>query len=246
MRFILEAARDRLQQTAALDEGAFMTVDQDVADRRILEQRLQRTETRHLVENFRDEGVELMGVERQPLGHDVLRDELLDVRPHLVFGQLFQRRKVDLLDQLAVQPHLGVEEFVAEQRIIGGRRCLLLRLGRLRRRHQQRALDRNRRGCAAACPRRAGVEAALGRDAGTGARRRLKRLDIALTDLIRTSPVTYFAHDGLSFCSSDGALGASALAALCGSTSLRSCAVILLPGFTSSSGTPRSIASRTN
>ena len=57
------------------------------------------------------------GVERQALDQDVLRDELLDVRAHLVLRQLLQRREVDLLDQPAVQAHLGVEQLVAEQRI---------------------------------------------------------------------------------------------------------------------------------
>ena len=85
----------------------------------------------HLVEDFGDELVELLGVERQPLDHDVLRDELLDVRPHLVLGQLFQRREVDLLDQPAVQADLGVEQLVGEQRI--GRLGRELVLGRLRR-----------------------------------------------------------------------------------------------------------------
>ena len=81
--------------------------------RRVLEQRLERAEAGHLVEDFGDEVVELLGVERQALDHDVLRDELLDVRAHLVLGQLLQRREVDLLDQPAVQPHLGVEQLVA-------------------------------------------------------------------------------------------------------------------------------------
>ena len=43
---------------------------------------------------------------------DRREDELLDVLPHLVLGQLLQRREVDLLDQLAMQPDLGVEQLV--------------------------------------------------------------------------------------------------------------------------------------
>ena len=85
--------------------------------RRVLEQRLERPEAGHLVEDFGDEVVELLRVERQPLDQDVLRDELLDVRAHLVFRQLLQRREIDLLDQPAVQAHLGVEQLVGQQRI---------------------------------------------------------------------------------------------------------------------------------
>ena len=128
MRLVLEAHAARLEQAAALDIDAFVAVDQDVADGRVLEQRLERAEPRHLVEDFGDEVVELLLIEREPLDQDVLRDELLDVRPHLVFGQLFQRREVDLLDQPAVQAHLGVEQLVGEQRI-----------GRLRRRRSRPA-----------------------------------------------------------------------------------------------------------
>ena len=61
--------------------------------------------------------VELLGVEREPLDQDVLRHEPLHVRADLLLRQLFQRREVDLLDQPAVQAHLGVEQLVAEQRI---------------------------------------------------------------------------------------------------------------------------------
>ena len=64
----------------ALDVDAFVAVDQDVADGRVLEQRLERAEAGHLVEDFRDELVELLRVEREPLDQHVLRDELLDVR----------------------------------------------------------------------------------------------------------------------------------------------------------------------
>ncbi len=51
--------------------------------------------------------------------HDVLRHELLNLPLHLLFRQLFQRREIELLDQPAMQAHLGVEQLVAEQRIHG-------------------------------------------------------------------------------------------------------------------------------
>ena len=57
----------RLEHAAALDVDAFVAVDQDVGDGRVLEQRLERTEARHLVEDFGDEFVELLRVQRQPL-----------------------------------------------------------------------------------------------------------------------------------------------------------------------------------
>ena len=120
MLLVLEAHAGRLEHAAALDIDAFVAVDQDVVDGRVLEQRLERAKAGHLVENFGDEVVELLRVERQPLDQDVLRDQLLDVLADFLFGQLFQRRQIDLLDQPAVQADLGVEQLVAEQRI-GGR-----------------------------------------------------------------------------------------------------------------------------
>ena len=128
MRSSLKRTPQRLEQAAALHIDAFVAVDQDIGDGRVLEQRLERAEAGHLVENLGDEVVELLLVERQPLDQDVLRDELLDVRAHLVFRQLLQRRQIDLFDQPAMQAHLGVEQLVGEQRIgVGGGR-----LGRLR------------------------------------------------------------------------------------------------------------------
>ena len=87
----------------------------------VLEQRLERPQAGHLVEDLGDEVVELLLVEREPLDQDVLRDELLDVRAHLVFRQLLQRREIDLLDQPAMQADLGVEQLVRQQRVRGRR-----------------------------------------------------------------------------------------------------------------------------
>ena len=92
----------------------------------ILEQRLERTQARHLVENFRDEVVELLRIQREPLDQHILRNELLDVPADFFLRHLVQRRKIDFLDQPAVQPHFGVEQLVAEQRAFGrlrGRAC---------------------------------------------------------------------------------------------------------------------------
>ena len=129
MRLVLEAHAGRLQYAAPLDIDAFVAVDQDVVDAWVLEQRLERAETRHLVKDFRNEIVELLGVEREPLGQHILRDQLLDVGADFVFRQLFQRRQIDLLDQPPVQPHLGVEELVGQKRIGGSGRGWRGRLG---------------------------------------------------------------------------------------------------------------------
>ena len=54
---------------------------------------------------------------------------------HLVFRQLLQRREIDLLDQPAVQAHLGVEQLVGVQRVGGLRAGSAWRLRHGQERH---------------------------------------------------------------------------------------------------------------
>ena len=74
-------------------------------------------EAGHLVEDLGDEVVELLRVERQPLGQRCIgRPAAGSARRISSFGQLLERREVDLLDQPAVQADLGVEQLVAQRR----------------------------------------------------------------------------------------------------------------------------------
>src|SRR6185437_5481281 len=130
---VLEAHRQRLEYAGPFDIDAFMPVDQDIVDRRIIEERLERTQTGHLVENFRDEIAEFLGIERKALDQHILRNKLLDVPANFFFGYFIQRREIDFLDQTAVQAHLGVEKLFAEQRTfrrLSGRALLGRRLGK--------------------------------------------------------------------------------------------------------------------
>src|SRR3984885_3850852 len=122
MRLVLEAHAGRFQHAMPFDIDAFVAVDQDVVNGGVLEQRFERAQARHLVENFRDEIVELLGVEREPFDQHVLRHQLLDVGAHFLFRQLFQRGEIDLLDQPAMQADFGVEQLFGQQRIGGGGR----------------------------------------------------------------------------------------------------------------------------
>src|SRR5579872_784146 len=72
VRLVLEAYAGRLQDAAAFHVDTFVTVDQDIVDGAVLEQRLKRAQPCHLVENFRDEVAELLSVEREPFDQDVL------------------------------------------------------------------------------------------------------------------------------------------------------------------------------
>ena len=130
MALILEPHQSRLENARALDIDVFVAVDQNVVDGGILQQRFERAEPGHLVEDLGDEVAEFLRVERQPFGEDILRDQFLHVRAQGFFRQLFERRQIDVFEQLAMQAHLGVKELLREQRILRRDRGRRLRRGR--------------------------------------------------------------------------------------------------------------------
>src|SRR3954465_1133677 len=99
MRLVLEAHRRGLEPAGALDVDALVSVDQDVVDGRVLEQRLDRTQTGHLIDDLVDEGVELLRVKRDALRKHVLRHQRGNLPPYLSLGDLLDRREIDLLDE---------------------------------------------------------------------------------------------------------------------------------------------------
>ena len=121
MRLVLEAHQGRLEHAAALDVDLLVAVDQNVVDGRILEQRLDRSESHHLVEDLGDEVFQLLRVEGQPFRHGVLRDHPVNLAADFVLRHLLERGQVDLLDQPAMQPDLGIEQLFAQQRAASGR-----------------------------------------------------------------------------------------------------------------------------
>ena len=127
MRLVLERDVDLLQLAALFDKAVLVAVDQDVVDVRIFQQRLQRAEADHLVDDVVDQRVKLGDVDRHPLLARLFRHEFMHLAAHLVLGQSFQRDKVDLLEQHPVDTHARVEHLVD----ILGRRGFRLRRQRL-------------------------------------------------------------------------------------------------------------------
>jgi hypothetical protein len=144
MRLVLEERRHGLEHAAALDEDVLVTVDEDVGDGRVLEERLERSQARHLVHHLGDEEVELLGVEGQALGHDPVGDDAVDLAPKLLPRQLLERREVELLDETAVEANLRVEQLLVGRgrRRGGGGRHGLRRLGNGHDRRRRRGLAR--------------------------------------------------------------------------------------------------------
>ena len=62
VRLVLEAHASWFEHPLPLDIDTFVAVYEDVVDGLILEQRFERAQTRHFIENFRDEIIELLCV----------------------------------------------------------------------------------------------------------------------------------------------------------------------------------------
>ena len=81
-------ADDALEHAAALDEHVLVGVDQDVADRRVAQQRLERPEAEHLVDQLAEQRVALAQAERRAL----LGEQLAEQRADLALGARRDRR----------------------------------------------------------------------------------------------------------------------------------------------------------
>ena len=99
---------------AALDVDLVRPVDQDVADRRVLEQHLQRAEAERLVEHLVDEALALHAVEQRVFGVAQALDDQANFAAQRVAFQVADARQVELVDQLAVdEPFEFLEALVA-------------------------------------------------------------------------------------------------------------------------------------
>ena len=97
----------------ALDEHLVVAVDQDVGDRRVLEQRLERAEAEQLVEHVADQLLALGMVERVVLLGQLLGDDVADFVLDLLARHLVERRQVDQVEQPLVKLDLEVGVLVA-------------------------------------------------------------------------------------------------------------------------------------
>ena len=97
-------------------------VDQDVADRRVLEQQLERAEAERLVEHLVDEPLALAAVEQRVFGVAQVLDDQADLAAQRVAFQVADARQVELVDQLAVDAPLELFELgFLDPSAIGGR-----------------------------------------------------------------------------------------------------------------------------
>ena len=112
MRFILERNMHLLQLAMPFDETVLVAVDQNIVDRRILQQRLKRAEADHLVDDVVDQRVEFGAIDRQAFLTRLFQNEIMHLPAHLVARQTFKRDQVDLFDQHPVQARTRVDDLV--------------------------------------------------------------------------------------------------------------------------------------
>ena len=113
-----------LHLAAALDVDVLRAVDEDVADRRVLQQHFQRPQAERLVEHLVDQPFALVAVQQRVFGVAEMLDDQADLAAEHVAFQFADPRQVELVDQLAVDPLLqGLEAaFLGLGRAEGGRR----------------------------------------------------------------------------------------------------------------------------
>src|SRR5439155_24585219 len=74
MPLILEMDGGLLEPAEPLHKALFVGIDQNIGNRRVLEQRLDRTEADHLVDEVFDKRLQFALIERDPFGSNVVPD----------------------------------------------------------------------------------------------------------------------------------------------------------------------------
>ena len=88
--------------TAALDEHVLVGVHQNVADRRIRQQRLQRPQPKHFVQDFRRKPLSFLQVHRRHFTDDKRFQNLRHFTPYVFAVYVRQPVQVHLRNQLAM------------------------------------------------------------------------------------------------------------------------------------------------
>ena len=85
-----------------------MSVDQNIGDRRVLQERLDRPEAQQLVEDVADESLALLVVERLVLLRQFLVDDIADFSLDLLAGHLVECLQIDDVQQPLVKLDLEI------------------------------------------------------------------------------------------------------------------------------------------
>ena len=123
MRVVAEAHVGQLQLAEPLDVDGVEAVDHDVGDGGVGQQRLERPEAGHLVEQLLHHLLALDAVERQVAGGEQLVQDRAQLVAQLVARQPLDRLQIQLLDQLLVQLVFELVVSVGSGERSAARRC---------------------------------------------------------------------------------------------------------------------------
>ena len=102
---------DLFHPAAAFHVNVLGAVDQNIADRLILEQHFERAEAERLVEHFFDQPLALGAIEERFFGVAQVLDHQANLAAQHVALQIAHAREVELVDELVVNPPLELIEF---------------------------------------------------------------------------------------------------------------------------------------
>ena len=102
VRIVAELRIRFFNSAVAFDVHPMRAVDENIADRRILEQHFERPKAERLVEHFVDESFTLHPIEERVFRVAQAFDDQADLAPQGVAGQVADLREVKFVDQLAV------------------------------------------------------------------------------------------------------------------------------------------------
>src|SRR5258705_10641917 len=110
MGFVFEMHLGLVQFAETLNEAELVGVDQDISDCWILQQRLDRNITSHLIDDLVGEYFKFALIERNLLSADVSRHIGGNLLDQLLPWQLFQQGKIELVDDPRMQLELLVQK----------------------------------------------------------------------------------------------------------------------------------------
>ncbi len=119
MAFVAEPDLARFEQPEALDIDVAVGVHEDVVDRRVRQQRLQRPEAGDLVDHLVDQLVQLLRAHRAVLARQEALHEPQDLAAQILLPDLVDHREVQPLEQLVMQAALQLQPF--HEAAVGGR-----------------------------------------------------------------------------------------------------------------------------
>src|SRR4029077_8392057 len=110
MGFVLKTDVRTFKLAEPFDEAKRVSIDEDVVDGRIFEQRFDGTKASHFRNQFIGKFIKFFLVERDPFSTNIIDDIGLYVLAQLVRGHLVEKSQVEFIDDSTVELKLLVEQ----------------------------------------------------------------------------------------------------------------------------------------